>query len=78
MVISTSFYDLMGSVYLFYENEKGEGVWHHKIRYTDRMVWCTRKYLEIKTIAPSDDEYEWLTLILRVFYEIDESICREM
>lgn len=57
MVISASLHDLMCTVYLLYEDEEGEGVWHDEVGDTESLVWYLCEELEIDAIASTDDEY---------------------
>jgi hypothetical protein len=64
MMISASFDDLEAPVYLLYEHEIGESMWHDETRELKEPYWArSSQYIDIHTIAPSDDEYELLTLM---------------
>ena len=64
MMISTSPDDLEATIYLLYEHEIGESVGHHEARELEEPYRArSSQYIDIHTIAPSDDEYEVLTLI---------------
>ena len=63
-MISASFDYLEAPVYLLYEHEIGESMWHNETRELKEPYRAhSFQYIDIHTIAPSDDEYEVLTLI---------------
>ena len=77
MMIPASLDNLMGAVDLLHEHEEGERVWHDEVRDLDRLVRDIREELQIHTVAPTDDEGDIFTLVLRALDRLDECRCRE-
>ena len=67
-MVSASFDDLETSIYLFYEDQEGESMGHDEPRELEEPYRArSPQYIDIYTIAPSDDEYEILALISPLF-----------
>ena len=50
-------------------------MWHDEVRNLHRSMRNLRKYFQIETIASSDDEYDILAPILRIFEHFREFPC---
>ncbi len=64
VMVSASFDDLETPIYLLYEDQVGESVGHDKFRELEELYSPrSTQYIDVDTIAPTDDEYEILALI---------------
>ena len=63
-MVSASLDNLESSVYLLYKHEIGESMGHHEAwELEEPCRSCSPQYIDLYTIAPTDDEYEILTHI---------------
>ncbi len=72
MVISRSLDDLVGTVYLFDQDEECERVRYDKISELHEPWFHLLHEFQIDTIAPTDDEYEIFRSISSMFDQFDE------